>query len=108
MFKKYDIQIKKILSENNKDTNWKKVLSEHKDITAKIQHERLIHLLVTIFVGMVMSFSFFAVYITKDPLLIFIFVILLALFIGYLFHYRFLENTTQGWYELEEEIKKRC
>jgi uncharacterized membrane protein len=107
MFKKYDSQIKQILSEKSAETDWKSVLEKHKEMTAKIQHERLIHLLVMIFVGVVMSISFFAFFMTKDTVLLYIFTPLLFLFIGYIFHYRFLENTTQSWYIIEEEIKKR-
>jgi uncharacterized membrane protein len=107
MFKKYDSQIKQILSEKSAETDWGNLLENHKEMTAKIQHERLIHLLVMIFVGVVMSISFFAFFMTKDAVLLFIFTPLLFLFIGYIFHYRFLENTTQNWYVIEEEIKKR-
>jgi hypothetical protein len=106
MFKTYDSQIKKLLSEKNSKINWKNVLENHKSMIAKIQHERLIHLLVTIFVGTIMSASAFITIITKQPDLIIFFIPLTFLFIGYLFHYRFLENTTQNWYLLEEEIKK--
>lgn len=107
MFKEYDLQIKKILSEKDVNIDWKNVLENHREMTSKIQHERLIHLLVMIFVGIVMSISFFAVFMTKDPVLLFIFTPLLFLFIGYLFHYRFLENTTQSWYVIEDRIKKK-
>jgi hypothetical protein len=71
-----------------------------------IQHERLIHLLVTIFVGSVMTTSSFIVIVTKQLELLIIAVPLLFLFTAYILHYRYLENTTQSWYLLEEEIKK--
>ncbi|MCX6732997.1 MAG: hypothetical protein NTV98_05655 [Candidatus Roizmanbacteria bacterium] len=107
MFKTYDSKIKKLLSTNATNTNWKKILEHHKEMIMLIQHERLIHLLVTIFVGMVMSLSSFVVITTKQPDLLIIFIPLLLLFLAYLFHYRFLENTTQNWYLLEEEIQKK-
>jgi hypothetical protein len=105
MFKIYDSKIKKILLEKDPKTNWENVLENHKEMIAKIQHERLIHLLVTIFVGTIMSASAFIIIITKQSDLVIFFISLTCLFIGYLFHYRFLENTTQNWYLLEEEIK---
>ena len=108
MFKAYDLQIRKILSENNSETDWEGVLENHREIIAKIQHERLIHLLVTIFVGIVMSISFFATLIIKGTYLLIICTPLLVLFVAYIFHYRFLENTTQNWYLLENQIKKNC
>lgn len=106
MFKKYDLEIKETLSKKSSDTNWKEVLDTHKTMIARIQHERLIHLLVMLFVGIIMSISFFMIIITGKPDLLLIGSLLLVLFLAYLFHYRFLENTTQNWYKLEDEIKK--
>ena len=106
MFDIYDLKIKKILSVNNSDTDWKNILENHKEMIAKIQHERLIHLLVTIFVGTVMSISSLIALVTKEIYLIIFCFPLLLLFLAYLFHYRYLENTTQNWYIIEENIKK--
>jgi uncharacterized membrane protein len=106
MFKTYDIKIKKILSEKTSDADWKSILEDHREMIAKIQHERLIHLLVTIFVGVVMSIASFATIITRKPDLLIFCIPLFFLFLGYLFHYRFLENTTQNWYLLKDQIKK--
>jgi len=105
MFKTYNSKIKELLSAKTPGTDWKSVLENHKGMISKIQHERLIHLIVTFFVGIIMSASAFITIITqKSDLLIFC-IPLLFLFIAYLFHYRFLENTTQSWYILEEKIK---
>ena len=104
MFKKYNEEIKEIISNKSANTDWKKVLEHHRTMISRIQHERLIHLIVTMFVGLVMSIGTFITIITqKSDLLLFIF-FLLVLFVAYLFHYRFLENTTQNWYKIEEEI----
>lgn len=106
MFKKYDLEIKKLLENPTPRTKWDNVLKKHQTMIARIQHERLIHLLVMIFTGMVMSLSFFLIIVTGKPDLLLIAGLLLILFLAYLFHYRFLENTTQNWYHMEDEIKK--
>jgi len=107
MFKIYDEKIKKILSDKVLNTDWKEILKHHQRMISLIQHERLIHLLVTIFVGLIMSIgAFITIIIQASTLLIFV-VSLFALFVAYLFHYRFLENTTQNWYKIEEEISSR-
>ncbi len=106
MFKTYNTKIKKILSEKSSETNWKNVLEHHRRMIERIQHERIIHLLVMIFVGIVMSTSAFIIIVTRKPDLLIICIPLLFLFIGYIFYYRFLENTTQDWYLVEDEIKK--
>ena len=104
MFKIYNEKVKKILSEKSGNTDWEKVLEHHRIMISHIQHERLIHLIVSLFVGLVMSIGAFITIITqKQDLLLFVF-FLLVLFVAYLFHYRFLENTTQNWYKIEEEI----
>jgi hypothetical protein len=108
MFKAYDLKIKDILSGNKKDADWKDILKYHERMILRIQHERLIHLLVTIFVGTVFMAAFFTTIITKMSNLLLLDIPLLALFVGYLFHYRFLENTTQNWYKLEDQIMEKC
>ena len=105
MFKTYDKNIKEIISAKAPDTDWKNILEHHRVMLARIQHERLIHLLVMIFVGIIMSCSVFFTIVTMKPDLLIFGIPLLFLFIAYIFHYRFLENTTQNWYLLEDQIK---
>lgn len=107
MFKTYDARIKKILQTEDSSIGWKEILNKHKMMISHIQHERHIHLLVTFFVGSIMVTSSFIVIITKQPELLIISIPLLFLFTAYLFHYRFLENMTQSWYELEDKIEEK-
>jgi len=104
MFKVYDLEVKKTLTDKPVGTDWKGVLEKHKLMIKRIQHERLIHLLVTIFVGLSLVLSFLVTVITGNFLMLLLDIPLLILFMAYLFHYRFLENTTQSWYTLEDKI----
>ena len=70
------------------------------------QHERLIHLIVTVFVGICAVLFFLAMIYFEELSLILIFIILLALFIPYILHYYFLENSIQKLYLLYEEKNK--
>ena len=106
MFKSYDAQITKVLSSKTSGVNWKNTLKTHKRMIEIIQHERLMHLLVTIFVGTILSLTSLATVITGEAYLLFLDIPLIILFTGYLIHYRCLENTTQSWYKLEEKIEK--
>lgn len=71
------------------------------------QHERFVHLLVTVFVGIscilfllgTLQFGLFG--------LLILFIITLLLFIPYIFHYYYLENGTQKLYDLYFEIEKK-
>ena len=66
MFKDYDKKINKILSDKvgiDRD----RIQKRHKLMILRIQHERSIHLLVTVFVGMVMTMSFLATVVSENP-----------------------------------------
>jgi len=107
MFKTHDDAIRKILLEKESNADWGRILDHHRNMIARIQHERLIHLLVTIFVGLVMSIASFITIVAQNPRLLIIAAPLIVLFIAYILHYRFLENTTQKWYSLEDEMVSR-
>lgn len=107
MFKEYNKRIDKIILGEGKNLNWKKTLEYHQKMLLRIQHERMIHLLVTIFVGLIMSIASFVIIVTQKIDLIIFVAFLFVLFIAYLSHYYFLENTTQKWYKTEDEIVSR-
>jgi len=83
------------------------ILKEHLDKIQFMQHERLIHFLVT----MLFAFMFFmtmAIYMLTDTIsLIFLLILLLALIIPYIRHYYFLENNVQKMYYIYDEILKK-
>lgn len=105
MFKKYNLEITKKLEEKKEDVDWGKTLNYHKLMISRIQHERLIHLIITTFVGICFVLCFLAFLIAKEILLGILVFVLLFLFTAYIFHYRFLENTTQSWYKIEDLVR---
>ena len=72
---------------------------------AFFQHERFVHLLVTVFVGI--SCILFLLGTLQFGIigLFLLFLITLLLFIPYIFHYYYLENGVQKLYDLYFEIK---
>lgn len=68
------------------------------------QHERLVHLLVTLFVALltVLGFLYFAVF--PSVALLCLDVVFLVLLIPYLKHYYFLENQVQRLYDDYDQI----
>jgi hypothetical protein len=106
MFKTYDAKIKKLLTDNPEGIDWKNISENHQLMIARIQHERLIHLLVTIFVGIGMILTLLTTVATEKIILVLLDIPLLILFTAYIFHYRFLENTTQNWYLLQDKMEK--
>lgn len=83
------------------------ILSYHKLQISFFQHERLIHLLVTIFVGLLaMLFLLFGLMLESISLLL-IFLCLLLLFIPYILHYYRLENGVQKLYQQYDQLQNK-
>ncbi|MBR2523016.1 MAG: hypothetical protein IKE53_01090 [Clostridiales bacterium] len=89
-------------------------LEEFEKKISYFQHERLIHLLVTLTFALLEIFTIFAIFILPYPAsLIFavMTVLILCLLTGYVFHYYLLENSVQKMYHLRDqivsEVKKR-
>ncbi len=70
------------------------------------QHERLVHLIVTFFVGIAMVLFFIGFLITENILVFVLFILLLCLFIPYIFHYYYLENNVQKLYDYYLQNKR--
>ena len=84
------------------------LLELHRRKIKILQHERLVHLIVTV---MVVAVELFVVDITLLhpnygiwPAVV---MLALAVLLGfYFYHYFFLENAVQRWYRIEEELEK--
>ncbi len=104
-------QIKEYIEEVEKKIENKEITKEYKNdmlnYISFYQHERLIHLIVTVFVGICAVLFFLAMMCFEQIILIAIFIILLLLFIPYIFHYYFLENSIQKLYLLYKDIKNK-
>jgi len=102
----YLIEINDKLKDKSKH-NWKTILKHHRETVKFLQHERLIHLLVTLAFGtkflMAMLFTIFY----ANPLLLIIDGLLLALLVPYIFHYFKLENGVQKLYWIDKLIQKK-
>ena len=77
---------------------WSKILEEHLTQIGFFQHERLIHLIVTVT---------FALITICMPLLLALSLLFLVLLVPYIFHYYTLENEVQKMYTQYDEIRKR-
>ena len=93
--------------DGNSVTN--ELLEEHYRMISTIQHERLVHLIVTVMVVIVELFVTDLTLLHSELGIIpAIAMLCLAVLLGfYFYHYFFLENTLQRWYKLTDEIRKR-
>ena len=102
----YRKRIDKVLSNNNEKTDWKAVLEEHLIQIGFFQHERLIHLIVTVLFAL-LEFICVATYIISGAVYVLALIgILLVLLIPYIMHYYLLENETQKMYDQYDRILK--
>jgi len=89
----------------DKDTNFKELEKSHLIKINFFQHERLIHLLVTLFYALFMMIS---IYISHtDVLFLIITVIIIIFLVFYVKHYFFLENGVQYLYKQYDIIHSK-
>lgn len=100
--KEYIKNIDEIL---NKKVDFKKLKEEHLIKISFYQHERLIHLLVTLFYALFMFITIIASY--YNPLFLIITFIFLIFLIFYVKHYFFLENGVQYMYKQYDKILEK-
>ena len=97
-------QIKEYIKEVEEKIYKNEITQEYKkdmlNYISFYQHERLIHLIVTLFVGICAIIFFLAMLYFEKLTITIIFIILITLFIPYIFHYYFLENNIQKLYTL--------
>lgn len=96
------------MSEHTKtDMDWANVLKEHQVQIGFYQHERLIHLLVTLTFAALAMAVFILNYIKFSLGLFVLFALLLILLVPYIFHYFLLENGVQKMYGQYDVISKK-
>ena len=69
-----------------------------------MQHERLIHLLVTMLFASLLMFGFVIIYVYLTGVTVVFTVLILIVEIFYIFHYYKLENGVQKMYRLYDEL----
>lgn len=105
--KLYVKRVDKFLGEEHSPKEINEMLSEHLTRIGFFQHERLVHLIVTVLfaiLDVIMLISSFFTFNIACVVLLFFFTLLL---IPYIFHYYFLENSVQKMYVQYEELKAR-
>ena len=101
----YRLYIKKCLEEGGCD--WAELLSLHRDKIAFFQHERIVHLLVTILFALMTLITVIAFVISENITFLPLIVCFLILTIPYIKHYYFLENQTQELYKDYDKLLER-
>lgn len=100
----YRTRIDALLNENAPDTDWDAVLEEHLIQVGFFQHERLIHLMVTLAFAIFTIIGIFAVFLTGEIGAAVLTLLFLVLLIPYVLHYYLLENEVQKMYGQYDKI----
>lgn len=83
------------------------VLAEHRDKIAFMQHERLVHFLVTMLFAIILVIFTAVQFFTESLGLLILITIIIVLTAFYIKHYYFLENTVQKMYVIYDDILKK-
>ncbi len=88
--------------------DWAGLARFHRAQIEYLQHERLVHLLVTLFFGLSALLTLLFLVLHPQALVGVLLLFLLVLLVPYLVHYYRLENGVQRWYHLANEIEVRA
>ena len=86
----------------------KEMLTEFETKISYYQHERLIHLMVTLAFATWLLFEIYCLFVLPSEFLIagiLLVLIFFGLTVGYVMHYYFLENSVQKMYHMRDEIR---
>lgn len=104
---KYVSRIDSYLSDEIHIDNWQQVMDEHLVQIAFFQHERLIHLIVTVLFALATVGTCLVLVVTSYMPLAILLLLFLILLVPYVKHYYLLENKTQKMYDQYDEILKK-
>lgn len=106
--KRHEAFIRGQLASAAEDADWAGLARFHRAQIAYLQHERLVHLLVTLFFGLAALVTLLFLVRYPQPLVGALLLLLLLLLVPYLVHYYRLENGVQRWYHLANEVEARA
>ena len=110
---KYGIKMRKFCAEHEEAVRKElaekgasqKLLDRHLEKLRWLQHERLIQLIVLLLTVMCELFALYLAFVALKTVVAFaVSLVILVVLFFYVLHYFFLENTTQHWYRIAEEI----
>ena len=100
----YMEQVQKRLENCEDSSELDDIMNEHLLKIQFMQHERIVHFLVTMLFALVLSIFMALLVVKKDLAVLILVTIILILLVFYIKHYYFLENTVQKMYKVYDEI----
>jgi len=106
--KRHEAFIRRQLASAGDGADWPGLARFHRAQIGYMQHERLVHLLVTLFFGLSALLVFLVLVWHPQVLMGVLLLLVLVLLVPYTVHYYRLENGLQRWYTLANEIDARA
>lgn len=106
--KAHEENIKSILDSGEHNSSWRELSEFNRTQIEFLQHERLIHLIVTMSFGMFLLMGVLIFILGGMLFYIALPALFLLMLIPYIIHYYKLENGVQRLYSLHNEIEKKC
>ena len=94
--------------DKKEDVDWDWLRDFHKTQIEYMQHERLIHLMVTLAFALFFIVTILFAVSFEKPVILLVSLFVLILLVPYIAHYFKLENGVQRWYELYKNIDENC
>ena len=104
----YRRHVDEILENDASDQDWKEAIEEHLVQVSFFQHERLVHLLVTLAFALMTIVSAAATLLFPQLLTGVLTLLFLVLLVPYIVHYYFLENETQKLYAQYDRLLEKA
>ncbi len=105
--KEHEAAVRAAIERGGTGAELEQVHAYHLRQIAWMQHERFIHLVVMLFVGLFTLLTILFVTLHPSIALGALALVLLALFSGYVVHYFRLENGVQRWYQLANRLDEK-
>ena len=105
--KTYRDRIEELLATNDPTIDWEAMWREHLEQISFFQHERLVHLLVTLAFALMELVSTVVTLLVPQPFTATLSLLLLLLLVPYIVHYYHLENGTQALYAQYDQLTQR-
>lgn len=104
--KNYLKYMEELLAEMEENPAREQLIQEHLIQISFFQHERLVHLIVTVVFALLEMLSLIMVFIAPGLFTFLLTIVVLILLIPYIRHYYILENGVQKMYEQYDKLRK--
>lgn len=105
--KQHEAWVRKYLIETHDTETYRAIRIIHEEMIARMQHERMIHLIVTLFVALFTLLSIGFAVLTHFMFAFALSLVFIGLTSAYLVHYFRIENGVQRWYYISDELRDR-